>query len=1182
MALIAGWGRGTWSEGAWSSPLPVTVTGVAATGQIGSVTVSGASDVPVTGLEATGSVGSVTVVAEANVSPSGLSATGQVGSVEALASAVVSVTGISSTGSVGSVAVVAESNTSVTGVSSVGSVGSLTVAANADVSPTGIGASGNVGSVTTIAEANVSPTGVSATGEVGEAGVQQSAAASVSGVSATAAVGSVTVSANADVSPTGIEATGIVGSVTATGIANITVTGLEGISESGTATVNAGANVPTTGLQAIGSVGSVTVVANADVSPTGVEATGAVGSVDVEFGITVPVTGVEGTGLVGSVTLSLGITFPVTGVEAAGSVGSVTTTADSNVSVTGVSGTGQVGSVVASIPKDVSVTGVSATGQVGSVTVTAASNVFPDGVSGTGKTSQVLVWGPIVPNQNPSYTPITPSSTPSWSDESPSQTPGWEDIAAQGKTMPSTYTTNNGIEKIATGEQSGTWGDTTNVNFDLLDEALDGQVSVALAGTGTSGSPNDLAITDGTSSNGRNRFVEFTGTPGGDTYVRLTPNDAEKVLFIQNSTNQTLLLFQGTYDAARDYSLAAGLSAVIRFTGGGTTSYAYNVFTGLGVAGNVDITGGFTATSGSTITTADNTTQLTLLSTDEDASEGPRLDLRRDSASPAAGDLIGTIRYLSDDDAGTTTVYGEIQLEADTVTAGATDGQMRLMIRNNGNLRNALTLDKTQNIFNDSGDDVDFRIESTGNTHAFFFEGSSGNVGIGTSSPGFPLDVKKDGGAATLTARIYNEGTNAADDASLRIGIAGTTGQTNIFFGDGDSSTSGRLIYDHNNDAMVTYVNGSEAMRIDSSGNLGIGTSSPGHDLDVQRTAADAIIRAKTTNTGDADALFIADANDTGEAEYRMYSGGVQKATVQWNNNDELNITTTTAPIDLQPSGNNVMRVQDTGGDGRVGIENTSPSYTFEVHSVAIGGSGGEEGFAITSTGSVYSSTNNTSQVYLNDSSGSAGTHNYILFRYQGSTIGDIDTTDNTTIRYNTFVGAHWSQTAAINVLKGTIMSTIDEMMEWTDFEHTDAEGNLEKLAMAGHADYVIGQEYTIPCDEDGNTVTATAVGQTTDKRLAKVKVSDVASDRSVYGVFGGQYADGDVSVESLGASFIRIGSGVTVQNGDLIESAGDGTGRVQADDIMRSCTVAKITSTIAKETFDDGSKLYPCTLHCG
>jgi len=704
--------------------------------------------------------------------------------------------------------------------------------------------------------------------------------------------------------------------------------------------------------------------------------------------------------------------------------------------------------------------------------------------------------------------------------------------------MPSTYTTNNGIEKIATGEQSGTWGDTTNVNFDLLDEALDGQVSIALAGTGTSGSPNDLEITDGTSSNGRNRFVEFTGTPGGDTYVRLTPNDSEKVFFIHNNTNQTLLLFQGTYDAARDYSLAAGLSAVIRFTGGGTTSYAYNVFTGLDVAGDLAV----------------DTNTLYVDSTNNRVGIG--------TSSPSQPlDVTGTVK---------STVSSTGDFNFDAVSSGG------------GNYRiypdDATTANPTWLHQSNSSEDQAWVIGGVERVRLT----SSGNVGIGTSSPGFPLDVKKDGGAATLTARIYNEGTNAADDASLRIGIAGTTGQSNIFFGDGDSATVGRLIYDHNNDAMVTYVNATEAMRIDSSGNLGIGTSSPGHDLDVQRTAADAIIRAKTTNTGDADALFIADANDSGEAEYRMYSGGVQKATVQWNNSDELNITTTTAPIDLQPSGNNVMRVQDTGGDGRVGIENTSPSYTFEVHSVAIGGSGGEEGFAITSTGSVYSSTNNTSQVYLNDSSGSAGTHNYILFRYQGSTIGDIDTTDNTTIRYNTFVGAHWSQTAAINVLKGTIMSTIDEMMEWTDFEHTDAEGDVEKLAMAGHADYVIGQEYTIPCDEDGNTVTATAVGQTTDKRLAKVKVSDVASDRSVYGVFGGQYADGDVSVESLGASFIRIGSGVTVQNGDLIESAGDGTGRVQADDIMRSCTVAKITSTIAKETFDDGSKLYPCTLHCG
>ncbi len=103
--------------------------------------------------------------------------------------------------------------------------------------------------------------------------------------------------------------------------------------------------------------------------------------------------------------------------------------------------------------------------------------------------------------------------------------------------MPSTYTTNLGIEKIATGEQSGTWGTTTNTNFDLIDSAVNGIVSITLSSTGTSGSPNALPITDGTASNGRNKFIEFTdgGDLGGTAYVQLTPNDAEKVVHIRNS-----------------------------------------------------------------------------------------------------------------------------------------------------------------------------------------------------------------------------------------------------------------------------------------------------------------------------------------------------------------------------------------------------------------------------------------------------------------------------------------------------------------------------------------------------------------------------------------------------------------------------------------------------------------------
>ena len=148
--------------------------------------------------------------------------------------------------------------------------------------------------------------------------------------------------------------------------------------------------------------------------------------------------------------------------------------------------------------------------------------------------------------------------------------------------MPSTYTLNNGIELIGTGEQSGTWGDTTNTNLELLDTALDGQVTVTLSSTGSGGSPNTLPISDGSSSNGRNRLVVFNDGSdiGGTVYVQLTPNDAEKIIYVRNSLSgsRSILLFQGTYNASNDYEIPAGTTAIVFFNGGGTGAVAANVF----------------------------------------------------------------------------------------------------------------------------------------------------------------------------------------------------------------------------------------------------------------------------------------------------------------------------------------------------------------------------------------------------------------------------------------------------------------------------------------------------------------------------------------------------------------------------------------------------------------------------
>jgi hypothetical protein len=161
--------------------------------------------------------------------------------------------------------------------------------------------------------------------------------------------------------------------------------------------------------------------------------------------------------------------------------------------------------------------------------------------------------------------------------------------------MPSTYTTNLGIEKIATGEQSGTWGNTTNTNLDILDQSIDGIISITLASAGSSGSPNSLPITDGAVSNGRNKFIEFVdgGDLGATAYVQLTPNDAEKIVHIRNSlsASRSIIVFQGTYNASNDYEILNGEDVLLKFDGAGAGAVVSQVFANLALP-SVNIDGG--------------------------------------------------------------------------------------------------------------------------------------------------------------------------------------------------------------------------------------------------------------------------------------------------------------------------------------------------------------------------------------------------------------------------------------------------------------------------------------------------------------------------------------------------------------------------------------------------------------
>ena len=86
--------------------------------------------------------------------------------------------------------------------------------------------------------------------------------------------------------------------------------------------------------------------------------------------------------------------------------------------------------------------------------------------------------------------------------------------------MASSYTSNNGLEKIGTGEQAGTWGETTNTNFDIIDRAINGVGAITLSGT-----THTLTTTDCTSSDGHFKVLVLGGSPSGTNTVTISPND---------------------------------------------------------------------------------------------------------------------------------------------------------------------------------------------------------------------------------------------------------------------------------------------------------------------------------------------------------------------------------------------------------------------------------------------------------------------------------------------------------------------------------------------------------------------------------------------------------------------------------------------------------------------------------
>jgi len=99
--------------------------------------------------------------------------------------------------------------------------------------------------------------------------------------------------------------------------------------------------------------------------------------------------------------------------------------------------------------------------------------------------------------------------------------------------MASSYSTDLKLELMVTGEKAGLWGDITNTNLVILQQAIAGYASVDISG----GAGNtDLTFSNGASSNGKNAVLNLTGTITGNRTVTVPASVANKVYIVKNGT----------------------------------------------------------------------------------------------------------------------------------------------------------------------------------------------------------------------------------------------------------------------------------------------------------------------------------------------------------------------------------------------------------------------------------------------------------------------------------------------------------------------------------------------------------------------------------------------------------------------------------------------------------------------
>ena len=821
--------------------------------------------------------------------------------------------------------------------------------------------------------------------------------------------------------------------------------------------------------------------------------------------------------------------------------------------------------------------------------------------------------------------------------------------------MASSYVNDLRLEEIADGEQSGTWGATTNTNLELIGEALGFGTQAITTNADTFAS----TVADGAADAERAMYIKYTGTLDSACTITIGPNTISRMHFIENGTSgsQNIIISQGS---GANVTIPPGDTKAVYLDGAGSGAAVVDAFASLSVV-DLKVQDDLTVTDDATIggrviiddtTDATSTTDGSLqtdggLSVAKDTIIGNDLKLLSDSAVlvfGAGGDatlthtndvgltLNGTNKLMFND------ASQFIQGASATVLDIAATDTIELTATN---IAVVGTMGATGKITADAGIDID-NINIDGTTIAL----SSGDLTLDVAgdiildADGGDIIIKDDGtqfGSITnFSSELHIKATINDEDIVLA-GLDGgaATNALRLDMSDAGSAYFNNRIYVpvsivHTGDTNTSIDFSTDIIDLYTGGSLGLRVSNS----------------TVTVNEGGADKDFRVESN--GNANMLFVDGGNDRVGIGTNSVSEPLRVQADSDTDFSASGAEfnraIMLKNSTGGanncvslamstesNGEVflsAVQNSSNDAADFIISTRASGARAERmrlnatghlcfGVTTTSTGSgntnVGINLDIADVVMASRGAGASGIFNNnsdgeLVRLHKSGTIQGSISVSGTTVSYNAFSGSHWSRltdNSQPTILRGTVVETIDEMMDWyqaeftveaTPKKDTDSESKTFGQQIEASPEYVQKVSITLANGASvGDTVTVTydditydnaVIIKEEDDKHVKCKISDTADSKKVYGVFANWDGDddsvNDMYVTAVGTHVVRINKDVTVSSGDLLSSNGDGTAKVQDDDIIRSKTIGKVLANIKQETYSDGSYTVPCALYCG